>query len=84
MRSSQGTVRHHPLPRPSVKHRLDILPGVHHLVMWVSQQADVSTPGVEIRSIRLDVFPPLSETVGVEHKLQPNNNKLVQRLETRD
>ena len=48
---------------------LDVLPGVHHLIWWVSKQTDVAPPGVEVRRIRLNILPTLSQPVRVEDKL---------------
>ena len=74
LRPFQGTVGHtvghQPLPSSSIEHRLDVLPGVHDLVVRVSQQPNVPAPGVEVCSVWLDVLPALCQPVGVKHKLQ--------------
>ena len=63
-------MRQHSLPSSSIEHRLDVLPGVDDLIVRVSHQADVAAPRVEVRGVRLDVFPALGQTVGVEHELE--------------
>ena len=63
-------MRHHSLPSSSIEHRLHILPGVDDLIVRVAHQADVAAPRVEVRGVRLDVFPALRQPVGVEHELE--------------
>ena len=63
-------MRHHSLPSSSIEHRLHILPGVDDLIVRVAHQADVAAPRVEVRGVRLDIFPRLGQAVGVEHELE--------------
>ena len=59
---------------------LDVLPGVNHLIWWVSKQADVPPPGVEVRRIRLNVLPTLSQPVRVEDKLVRREEDAAQKM----
>ena len=70
----QRTVGHHSLPSASIEHRLDVLPGVDNLVVRVSQQSNVTTPGVEVSSVRLDVFTSLGQAVRVKYELHTDSN----------
>lgn len=56
-------------PGAAVEHRLDVLPGVHHLVRRGAGQFHVPAPRIEIRRVRLHVFVRRADTVRVEDEL---------------
>lgn len=53
----------------AVEHRLDVLPGVHHLVRRGAGQLHVSAPRVEISRVRLHVLVRRADAVRVEDEL---------------
>lgn len=53
----------------AVEHRLDVLPGVHHLVRRGAGQLHVPTPRVEVRRVRLHVLVRRADTMRMEDEL---------------
>lgn len=58
-----------PLPGAAVEHRLDVLPGVHHLVRGTAGQFHVPAPRVEVGRVRLHVLVRWAEPMRVEDEL---------------
>lgn len=71
LRRFPGAVRaaEQTFPRAAVEHRLDVLPGVHHLVRGIAGEFHVPAPRVEIGRVRLHVLVGRVETVRVEDEL---------------
>lgn len=56
-------------PGAAVEHRLDILPGVHHLIRRGAGQLHVPAPRIEIRRVRLHVLVRRTDAMRMEDEL---------------
>lgn len=63
------SIGEHPLPRPTVKHRLDVLPRVDDILRWAAKQLEVSAPRIKVGGVRLDVLVAGRDAVRVEDEL---------------
>lgn len=61
--------RQETLPRASVKHGLDVLPGVNDVVGRGAAYLEMTTPRVEVGCVWLDVFGGWSRAMRVEDEL---------------